>query len=154
MQSIDLKAMEKFIDDLNDLLDDIPNARRELHEEMAKLLKTEVDEAIISSGIQDTSGKVRSWQEARVGSGGGYAAIRPTDSSVGPNSPGAITNYLEHGHRIRRPSGNAKRYRPKIRVPYVDGRHFYQSASRTIEPKAIALAEQFAEKLAKRIEGD
>ena len=88
-----------------------------------------------------------------VGSGGGYAAIRPVDTSTGDNSPGAITNYLESGHKIRRPSGLARRYRSRIRKAYVDGYHFYQKAETRVEAKAIKLAQEFADKLAKRIEG-
>lgn len=153
MQSIDLKDLEKFTKELNDLLDQVPGARRKLHEEIAELAKREVDEQIIASGIQDNRGKIRGWQKSYVGSGGGYAAVRPTNERTGPNSPGAITNYLESGHKIRPPSGRGKRYRPKINVSYVEGRHFYQNAAKSIEAKAIRLAERFAEDLAKRIEG-
>jgi hypothetical protein len=120
---------------------------------MAALLKQEVDAQIIASGINDSSGKVRGWQQEHVGSGGGYAAIRPTNSSTGGNSPGAITNYLESGHKIRTPSGKARYYKPKIKTSFVEGRHFYQNAAKSVEAKAIRLAERFAEDLAKRIEG-
>ncbi len=38
-----------------------------------------------------------------------------------------ITQYLEKGHRIRPPSGRAKRYQPRIRSGrlYVPGRQFH-----------------------------
>lgn len=152
MQSIEMKGLEELSKDLDKLLKEIPEARRELHEELAQLIKTEVDIQIESSGLNDTRGKIRGWQKSYVGSGGGYAAVRATDKSAGDNSPGAITNYLESGHKIRTPSGRSKRYRPKIKTPFVEGRHFYQGAQRIVDAKAIAKAEQFAEKLARRIE--
>lgn len=153
MQSVDLSALEKFSDELNTLLDEIPEARRKLHEELATMAKKEVDAQIIASGIQDSQGKIRDWQEDDVGSGGGYAAVRAVKGVTGDNSPGAITNYLESGHRIRPPSGKAKRYKPQIKVPYVEGHHFYQEAQKNITAKAIDMSDKFAEELAKRIEG-
>lgn len=152
MQSIDLSQVEKFSDDINKALDSVPGARRQLHQEIAEMAKRDVDSEIAAT-VNDSSGKIREWQESHVGSGGGYAAVRATDSSSGSNSPGAITNYLENGHRIRPPSGAAKRYRPRIRQPYVDGRHFYQEAQSAAEADALALAEGFADRLAERLEG-
>lgn len=153
MQNVELGDLEKFTRELDELLEQIPGARKELHEELATMLKNEVDAQILASRIKDDAGKVRGWQEKHVGSKGGYAAVRPTKSSTGDNSPGAITNYLESGHKIRPPSGKSKRYKPAIKKPYVDGRHFYQNAQKVVEEKAIKIAEQFAEELAKRLEG-
>jgi hypothetical protein len=101
MQSINLNGLEELTKELNALLNEFPEARRKLHEEMANMAKKEVDTQIIASGIQDDKGKIREWQEEHVGSGGGYAAVRAAKGSTGDNSPGAITNYLENGHRIR-----------------------------------------------------
>lgn len=151
MQSIENSDLEKFSDELNNLLNEVPEMRRELHEELAQAAKEEVDSQIVAS-VNDASGKIRAWQEPHVGSGGGYAAVRPSDSSTGANSPGAITNYLESGHKIRKPSGNAKHYRPNIKVPYVEGRHFYEASRSAMESKAIATAERFADRLAERLE--
>ena len=153
MQGVDMRGLDAFTEELNSLLKEFPQARRELHEEMASLLKKEVDSQIEGSGLKDEQGKIKGWQVPKVGSGGGYAAISPERSSTGANSPGAITNYLEGGHKIRKPSGKAKRYRPRIKMPYVDGYHFYQKAQKSVEIKAIRLAEKFADDLAKRLEG-
>lgn len=153
MQSIDLSGLEEFSKELNDLLDEIPEARRKLHEELAVMAKQEVDVQIVASGVYDSRGRIRKWQQEYVGSGGGYAAVRANDEDTGDNSPGAITNYLESGHRIRPPSGNAKRYTPQIKVPYVEGYHFYDNARMNAEVKAIKIAERFADELAKKIEG-
>lgn len=152
MQSLEKSDLEKFSDDLNDILDKIPDARRELHEKIAVMAKQEVNTQINVSGIHDSGGRIKEWQEPHVGSGGGYAAVRASGSSSGDNSPGAITNYLENGHKIRRPSGQAKRYRPKIKLPYVDGKHFYQNSKAALESKVIDLAENYADDLLKGLE--
>jgi hypothetical protein len=153
VQSVDFSGLEKFNKELNDLLNQIPGTRRKLHEDIAVMVKKEVDLSIQASGINDSTGKIREWQHKYVGSGGGYAAVRAIDRSTGNNSPGAITNYLESGHKIRTPSGKAKRYKPRIKTPYVSGRHFYQKARVIAEAQAITLAEKYAEDLARRIEG-
>lgn len=155
MQSVDLLELQDLARDLNELLIHIPEARRKLHEDIAEIAKKEVDTQILASGINDANNKIRGWQEARVGSGGGYAAVSAVKGVglTGDNSPGAITNYLESGHRIRPPSGQAKRYEPAIKTPYVEGRHFYEEARYTAEAKVIRLVEQYTEELASRIEG-
>lgn len=150
MQSIDSSGLDKLTENLNKVLEEAPEKRRELHEQLADLAKQEVD-AQIAADVGGDSGKIQSWQEPHVGSGGGYAAVRATSTSSGDNSPGAITNYLENGHAIRSPSGQAKRYRPQIHTAYVDGRHFYQSARAGLEAKAVSLANDFAEKLAEEL---
>lgn len=156
MQDIDTRQISDFDKVLNDLLDEFPKMRRELHEELGELAKKEVDTAIAASGLNDASGKVRRWQKAYVGSGGGYAAVRPIGSrdggGVGKNSAGAITNYLEGGHKTRG-SKAQKSKKSSLKVAYVNGYHFYQTARSSVEAKAIKAAEQFANKLAGRLEG-
>ena len=153
MTSVQLTGLNQFDSDLETLLNELPEARRELHERIAKITKQEVDTQINASGLKDSSGKIKDWQESVVGSGGGYAAVRPEKGETGANSPGAITNYLENGHRIREASGKSKNYHPRIKKPYVDGYHFYQEASTAIEAKVITEAEQFAEEIRKKLEG-
>ncbi len=141
MQSLsDLDAM------LEETLKQFPKKQRVLHEQLSKDLLTLV-QAAIGWSINDSRGKIAGWQRKHVGSGGGYAAVRATDSSSGDNSPGAITNYLESGHKIRTPSGHAKRYRQRIKMIYVNGRHFYKSA----KGKAAAFLQQRAQELADEI---
>ena len=151
MQSIENSDLQDLSKHLNDLLEEMPNERRNLHEKLADLAKEEVDRQIAST-VNDSSGKIQSWQEPHVGSGGGYAAVRATDSGTGSNSPGAITNYLENGHKIRTPSGNLSHYRTNIHTPYVEGRHFYEASRSALESQSISLAEDFADKLAERLE--
>ena len=151
MQSIDSAELEKLSDTLKSVLDEAPEKKRDLHEQLAELAKQEVDSQI-SASLGGDSGKIAEWQETHVGSGGGYAAIRASSESTGANSPGAITNYLENGHTIRSPSGHAQHYKPAIHEPYVEGRHFYQASRSALESKAIAAAQRFADQMAERIE--
>lgn len=147
-----------FSSDLSKILDQIPELRRELHEELAEMLQLEVRQEINNSNFNHGGNKLRRWQQMHVGSYGGYAAVRPVNkrvgeySATGDNSPGAITNYNEGGHRIRSPKGKAKRYKPKIKISYVDGRNFYQRARVNAESAAISIVEKFADRLADAIE--
>lgn len=152
MQSVEFDELNKLDKTLKGILDSVPEARKKLHEKIAGIIKKEVDTQINSSGLNDGSGKIKGWQETTVGSGGGYAAGHAVKGETGDNSPGAITNYLENGHKIREPSGKSKNYRPRINKAYVDGYHFYQSASTTVEAKAIAEAERFADEIRKKLE--
>lgn len=153
MQSINLSALDGLTKDLDSLLKKMPEKNRALHEELAELAKAEVDAQISASGVNDSSGEIKGWQEPHVGSRGGYAAVRASDAGTGNNSPGAITNYVGSGHKIRRPGGKSKRYRPAIKKPYVDGRHFYQKAQTAMESKAIDVGNRFADDLAKELGG-
>ena len=153
MQSVDLGGLEKFDDDLAAILNELPQKRRELHEKIADVIKAEVDLQISNTGLNDKTSKVKGWQNSYVGSGGGYAAIHATNKSTGANSPGAITNYLENGHKIRQPSGNNKKYSPRIKKAYVDGYHFYKTARGNVESKAIAAAEEFIQEITEKMEG-
>lgn len=127
-----------------------PAEQRALHEKLAEWLQREVRDSIHGT-INDARGRISGYQGKYVGSRGGYAAVRPISGGRGTDSPGAITNYLENGHRIRRPRGLSRRYKPRIRRAYVDGRHFYrlskQSAARELERAAERLAQDTARKL-------
>lgn len=151
MQSINLSALDGLTKDLDALLEKMPEKNRELHEQLADLAKQEVDAQILASGVNDSNGTVRGWQQKYVGSSGGYAAVRPADTSGGSKSPGAVTNYLELGHPIRKPGGAAKRYRPAIKKSFVDGFHFYRVARASVESKAIELTNRFADDLVKEL---
>lgn len=126
--------------------------QRAVHEELAgKMLSGLRSE--VSGRINDANGRIAGYQRQYVGSGGGYAAVRATDRSTGANSPGAITNYLENGHAIRRPGGGAKRYKPRIRTLYVAGRGFYAAARGQLSTMVQQAAEQIASTVVDTIKG-
>lgn len=150
MQSVEIQGLDKLDSALKKILDEAPAARRELHERIAARVQSEVAAQVDASGIHDDGGKIKGWQEGRVGSGGGYAAVSAVSNESGPSSPGAITYYLNSGHKIRPPG---KTRRSRVKVAYVNGRHFYQAASERAEAIAYEEVEKFAAEIAKKLEG-
>ncbi len=152
MQTIDLDELEKLINQLESTRKMLPEMRRKVFErakeEMLELVRGNID-----GRLEDTHGKVQRWQEGHVGSRGGYAAIRAVSGESGANSPGAITNYLENGHKIRGPLGKSKRYRPKIRVARVPGRGFYQASNAAMAQIAARIADEMAKEVVSSLEG-
>ena len=150
MQSVEFADLDKLDRKLEQLLAKAPEKRRTFHDKAAAVLKTEVDRSVGTSGLNDSHGRIRGWQQPDVGSGGGYAAIRAIKGETGANSPGAITNYLENGHKTTaKASVDTGRWRSK--KFYVDGYHYYANARATLEGKLIQLAQDFAEDLAKEL---
>ena len=113
-------------------------------------LRQSVEGAIRTSGMTIRSGDVIAWQKLYRSKG--YAAVRPVSGETGANSPGAITNYLEGGHKIRGISGTAARYRPRIHVARVPGFRFYESAKQDAEKIAVEVAARISEAVAQKIE--
>ncbi len=108
MQSVTIRDLDKHF---ADLLKKIPEERRAMFEELAQELLTDV------RGRIGGAGKVQSWQESYVGSGGGYAKVWPkkdvyTESGGKLYAVGYVTNAITSGHRT--PRGG-----------YVPGKHFY-----------------------------
>jgi|GEM_PF-499392 len=180
MPSVEVQGFHELDQALNTILKEISGVRQELHDRLSKMLKEEVDRSIDQSGLNDSHNKIKNWQEERVGSKGGYAAIRPKKGPglVGPNSPGAITNYLEHGHKGRPSRKQAQelqgmkearrrevqrrtkggRFARKTTVvldtrKWVPGYFFYADARKQVESKAIEIAEKFVDEFAKKLEG-
>ena len=148
MQSVEARGLDELAKKFDALLAAMPEKRRSFHERAGEMLKAEVDRSVAASGLNDSHSKVRGWQQPAVGSMGGYAAIRAVKGETGPNSPGAITNYLENGHKTRAVASvdTGKWKSKKFRV---DGYHFYAQANAGIRGKALQLAEEFVNDLAK-----
>ena len=125
----------------------VPALRRKVIESVTQKVKARLDTEI-ASRVRDTHGKIRGWQEIRIGSKAGYGVIAPVR-----DSPGAITQYLEGGHRIRNPKkAGAKGYRPRIRVAAVAGRFFYKSADAQKEGIINAELKKFEKELAENLD--
>lgn len=152
MEQVNTSVLDKLGDNLDEMLKEAPEQRAELHRRVGEKIKEALD-TNISGTISDSEGKVRGWQIVAVGSGGGYVAIRPKGSKeggeVGPNGPGAVTNYLTEGHAVRKPSGRAKRYTPRAKMLVVRGRKFYPSTEAETERIATAEAQKWADEIAR-----
>ena len=152
MQSVEYEGLKELDRRFTSVLDKFPSERKELFERVAQRLEQEVGQQVSLSGINDNFGKISSWQVGRVGTGGGYAAVSADGTlGTGPNSPGAITNYLNSGHRIR-PPGRIKRSR--VHVAYVNGYRFYQHTAANAEAIAADEAEKLADELAHELGGE
>lgn len=126
--------------------------QRAIHERLGARMQSAV-RGQIRGKINDAHGHISGIQARVVGSGGGYAAVRPSGIDSGPNSLNAITNYLENGHAIRRPSGRNPRYRPRIKMLYVSGRGFYNAARPSLPYMLQAEVERWGDEMAARLEG-
>lgn len=122
--------------------------RPQIVRKLGRQLEWEVRESIRQSGINDAHGKVQSWQQVRYGSGGGYAAVSAARGKTGQDSPGAITNYLESGHKTRRPSGTAEHYRPRINKTRTTAYGFYRSSKSKADQLTRNAALEVEQKLA------
>ena len=126
--------------------------QRAIHERLGARMQSEV-RSQIRGKINDAHGRISGVQARVVGSGGGYAAVRPSGTDSGPDSLNAITNYLENGHAIRRPSGRNPRYRPRIKMLYVSGRGFYNAARPSLPHMLQSEVDRWGREVAGRLEG-
>ena len=101
----------------------------------------------------ESSGTVAGWQESYVGTKGGYAAVRPKAQTFHEGyAVGYITNAIENGHAIRRPSGKWKHYRARIKKRYVLGLHFYREVQGgRLEKLALDAANRLADQIQKSL---
>lgn len=150
-QSVTVKGLDELIGSLQDVAEDFPRVRREFHEAVTEEIREEVLKSL-GSRAKSNTGKVAGWQESVVGSGGGYAAMRPRKGKTGKYAYGYITNALENGHAISRPRNNRKGYRARIKKRYVLGLHFYERAKPFAEKRAIDGANRLADTIKQKME--
>ncbi len=113
--TLDRKAVQKFYSYWEDLMEDFPEARAVAVKAMGEATKRDLDAQICRADLEaDAKGTVRSWQELRFGSRGGYAALTPQKAS--PVRTGKkpkswhgqavtvkqVTKWLERGHGVRK----------------------------------------------------
>lgn len=143
MQEIEIHGLEEIDRIMQEIIEEAPDRMREFHEAVGKAALEEVRAALGSSK------KVSGWQQMHVGSGGGYAAVRPDSGMTEENSEGIsyahghITNALENGHRTRSPSGRNARYYPRLKMARVPGKFFYKRAGETVKGKILDIAFDF-----------
>ncbi|MEG2421996.1 MAG: hypothetical protein RSB55_10595 [Oscillospiraceae bacterium] len=135
----------------------LPEEKAALMEALGKAAKGAVDSSISGAGFSDGGGKLIGWQKYSVGSRMGYVAVRPVGSkegfASGAGSPAAITRYNEVGHSIRKHKNAASRYRPRIKVAQVAGRHFYRGAEEQAIADATRILDEYERKMEQELEG-
>lgn len=140
------RAVQKFISYWEDLIEDFPEARGEAVRAMGEAVQRDLSAQIARADLEeDARGTVISWQELRLGSLGGYAAITPKADTARPRAgkqhtwkgkavtQKQVTRWLERGHGVPKYTGsgmqrNRKRrsgLNPVTGLRYVKGRMFY-----------------------------
>ena len=156
MQSVEYSGLDRLIESWEALLQDYPGMKRELLEKLGAQLLADVQGEIGGSGT------VQGWQERYIGSKNGYVAVRPkaktykTTSSGKQYAVGYVTNAIEGGHKHRRPSQQKRdgyRYRARINVPAVPGKHFYAAVRGTLGNVGQQEIQALAAEIARRLEG-
>lgn len=147
-------GIDQVFDHIEEVLrDTFPSLKRRTLQTLAKELREEVLSQMATSGLNKKGGRLRKWQRYHVGSKNGYVAVRPVGSvegaEPGPKGPGAITNYVESGHAVRR----ARRGRSRATMMAVPGYHFYaDTIARRAEAVGAERIQELAEELVRRLE--
>jgi hypothetical protein len=153
-QDIDIIGLEVLEERFVRVLRERPALRASMHQEVAGALKQGLDQRV------GNRQRIRDWQGYGIGSGGGHAYVRAI-AGKGPgvtakqqyaNSPGAITNYLESGHKVRPPSGKALRLRKsRAKRRTVEGLRFYHATRLQAQRIGVEAANRYADAVAERL---
>lgn len=151
-------SIDALFDHIEGAFKRYPELKAKVLDEVGDELLSEVQGQMAISGLHAGGGRLRGWQKYHVGSRKGYVAVRPIGSkegaATGPNGPGAITNYVESGHAVRRRTANAKRSRKsRATVAAVPGRHFYAAANSMAEAYGSRRVRELAAEFVRLLEG-
>ena len=151
---MDTSAWTEFWKRWEDSIKQIPGLKERILEKAGEDIQDAIRQSIDRSGVNDRRGRVKLWQNRHVGSGKGYVAVRSDSVEVTsgggtkkPLNAGALTNYLASGHKVRGPSGRAKRYVPRARMTKVPGFGFYKNAAGDAEQIAAQAADGFLQEI-------
>lgn len=150
---IDDSDLQALIERLEKSPETVKRAKAAAFKRAAPKLKTLIDSEIGGTG------RVKSWQEARVGDLGGYAAVGPKARTYAQDRRGNPTKYavayvtraINNGHRfpgLRGGGEKTRRYR--ITAGKVPGLHFYDRA----QTRAPEIARQTAEEIVAEVVGE
>lgn len=145
---IDTGEWTAFWSRWKDTIDQFPGLKEAMLEKVGKRIQGEVRESVDRSGLNDSRGRVKLWQNPHVGSRLGYVSVRADSIEVAAGykdrqrlNAGALTNFLSSGHKVRGRSGRTKRYQPRARMTRVKGLDFYGKAKAEAEKIALQEAE-------------
>ena len=156
-QTVNTADLDRLEEHWDKLLQEFPQQKRALLERMAQRMLKLVRQEIGGSGT------VQGWQGPHLGSGGGYAAVRPEANTYKTTQDGKryavgyVTNAIEGGHRHGGPRGSERRgyrYRPRIKTAAVPGKHFYQQVRQMVPGLAESEINSLLQTIKKGLEGD
>lgn len=151
------EKLERFNRYWAELLKEFPEVRKEAVAAMGEAVLKEVRGQVTARGVRDESGHVREWQEVRIGSRGGYAAIKAKNTPSAHKSKtyhgktvsgSQVTAWLERGHGVpalskRRWAGYGRKGKIAGAKSYVSGHQFYSWT----KPRAQELALKAADRV-------
>lgn len=165
---IDRQRLDQFNRYWEKVYQKVPEARAQAVKAMGEAVLQELGHQIQASDLQSgAKGSVRDWQEIRLGSKGGYAALSPRKGIKKGKQTWKgkavtmkqVTGWLERGHGARKPApGNLRRWSRYTRsglnirtgTRFIRGRQFY---SRT-RLKATDIAVRAADKVLSKLYDD
>lgn len=166
MQEIS-RDLRRLSERMQQIVRDAPDQQRALHERLGETLLDDVRHRApisvkghdLGHGEYHERGTLRRWQTRYIGTRGGYAAIRAATEPRGNSGAGAITNYVENGHRVGRAGyGVSARTRRRRRqygmippLSFVNGRGFYHKAHATAARLLTQAAERWADEIAREL---
>lgn len=141
-QSIRVEGLSQLIRKFEGLAEELPEAKREIFQRAGQELLAEL------RGNLGPSKHVSTWQDYYVGSGGGYAAVRPKAKtwveSKGKSKKlyavGYVTNAIENGHYDER----LKRF--------INGKYFYGKTRPDADRIAMEAATEILNEIKRRLE--
>lgn len=166
MQEIS-RDLRRLSERMQQIVRDAPDQQRALHERLGETLLDDVRHRApisvkghdLGHGEYHERGTLRRWQTKYIGTRGGYAAIRATDKPKGSSGAGAITNYVENGHRVGRAGYGVSARTRRRRLQYsmiptlsfVNGRGFYHKAHAAAARLLTQAAERWADEIAREL---
>ena len=157
--SLDATALDRILASWDKLLETFPDKKRALLESLGGQLLEDVRQKIGGKTGKDS---VQDWQERYVGSKNGYVAVRPKADTYKVTAGGKkyavghVTNAIENGHKHRRPSQTRRpgyRYKARINVPAVAGKHFYAQTRSQLNSLAKSQVAALAGEIVRGLEG-
>lgn len=154
--TIDSSALNELLERIAKSPDVLKEAKRRAFETASLQMKQALNREIGGTG------KVQSWQEAYVGSKGGYAAVRPRAKTYAEDSRGRktkypvgyVTNAINSGHRFPGQGVSGKRKKRQASTAgSVPGKRFYEAAQSDMGKIAQEAAGQIVDTLVKHLEG-
>lgn len=130
-----MEELNDLLNSFNNMLSRFPEKRREFVRTTGEKMRQEVQHNIDTS-VKSKTGKLRCAVSMKLGSGGGYAAVR-NNNRIAPHA-----HLIENGHFIVTKSGQ--------RVGFVAGNHMYRNALNTV----AAEIEQDAQRMMEGMVGD
>lgn len=89
--TFDMQQWDKFWEYWEDFIEEWPEVKRFALLTMGSSVLKEVQDQVVRQGVNDSRGRIRRWQDMRVGSHNGYVAVSPVSEDVAVIKDGKTT---------------------------------------------------------------